>query len=134
MGAGAPTLTLPGAAPSAPTGTLPLAPPGPAPERPAGATPTPHIQAGPAVTPVQRLPLAPVIQREGELVKVESNQSQALVPVSNDSDLNKLLEEASEAASEDTEEDEVDLEDLATRLVPYVKRLIAIERERQEPY
>ena len=114
---------------SQPTGTLPLAPPGPAPVNPNQSPPTPHTALAPG-RPTQSLPLAPVIAREG------GNGNTPLTTTGNDtdSDLSDLLAGLVDDVT-DLDDDEdmngIDLDNLADQLLPYVKRLLADEQQRE---
>ena len=131
----APGMLLAATAASEPAGTLPLAPPALAPEKPADVAPGPSTR--PAATTVQRLPLAPVIQREGE-----ANSERSVVAKSSASDrdgelddlLKQLEKDEASASDDDQDDDKFDLDDLADKLLPYIKRMMAVERERQEPF
>src|SRR5579859_1784572 len=131
----APGMLLAATAASEPAGTLPLAPPALAPEKPADVAPSPSTR--PAATTVQRLPLAPVIQREGE-----ANSERSVVAKSSASDrdgelddlLKQLEKDEASASDDDQDDDKFDLDDLADKLLPYIKRMMAVERERQEPF
>jgi hypothetical protein len=118
---------------TAPTGTLPLAPPGPAPVNPnqGAPAPTPHTALVPSRSG-PTLPLAPVISRDGG-----NGGSAPTTTEDNDTggtDLDDLLS-GLEDDSEDDDEDEkgFDLDDLADKLLPFIKRLMAVERQRNEP-
>ncbi len=140
-------LTWPGSQANPPVGTLPLAPPGPAPDNSARTATRPETQtnnqiapkpggAGMAVTAVQNLPLAPVIARE------DGNTSTALTTTDNSENDDRLstllagLEDEVDSLADDEDYDpmqDIDLDQLANQLVPYIKRLLAVERERHEP-
>ena len=117
---------------TAPTGTLPLAPPGPAPVNPnQGATaPTTSTALVPS-RPAPSLPLAPVIARDGgngngTLTTTEETDTGG--------DLDDLLSSLEDDSADDEEDEKgFDLDDLADKLLPYIKRLMAVERQRDEP-
>ncbi len=115
---------------SQPSGTLPLAPPGPAPVNPNQSAPTTSTALVPS-RPAQNLPLAPVIARDSG-----NNNTQLETTGGGDSsdDLDDLLSGLEDDADLDDEDDkEVDLDDLADKLLPYIKRLMAVERQRDDP-
>lgn len=126
-----PEPVLPAAQSTGTVGTLPLAPPGLAPENPPGAAPANRV-VGPATTPVQSLPLAPVVSREGandtpkseDDTDVEMDDLVAGLGMDSSDDLSGAMGEGT---------DKVNLEELADQILPYIKRLMAIERERQDP-
>jgi hypothetical protein len=119
-----------------PTGTLPLAPPGPAPINPNQSPPTP---TPPSTSPrpsanSQALTLAPVISRDGgESGTTSDSPSTAGNEI--DRDLNDLLAglEDDSVFDDVTDEDEIDLDNLAEQILPIIRRLLTIERERNQP-
>jgi hypothetical protein len=128
------------AAAAAPTGTLPLAPPTPAPAQPEKTPAVARIQAWPAtpIAPaVQRLPLAPVIQRAGE----EGSSGGSTVSgddLNQDEQLSRYLKglrggPAPTSTANTSDDEERELDELATQLLPYIKRLLEIEKERLDP-
>jgi hypothetical protein len=123
-----------------PSGTLPLAPPGPAPINPNPSqppqtppTPPPTSSPRPSVTS-QALTLAPVIARDGgENGSTSDSPSTAGDEI--DRDLNDLLAGLEDDSLFDdvTDDDEIDLDVLAEQILPIIRRLLTIERERNQP-
>jgi hypothetical protein len=96
-----------------PTGTLPLAPPGSAPVNGNPSPPTPTSTALVPSQSSQNLPLAPIVSRDA------GNTERQMVTLGQNDD------------DEDTKG--IDLDDLAEQLLPYIKRLMGVERQRDEP-
>jgi hypothetical protein len=126
-----------------PSGTLPLAPPGPAPTtvNPNQTAPTTSREIVPSQSaPSANLPLAPVIARDGGNGNGNAGPLTLTATEEDDdtSDLDALLDELENDAAVDDETDDetkkgVDLDDLADKLLPYIKRMMAVERQRDEP-
>jgi hypothetical protein len=138
--------------PARTSGTLPLAPP-------QSASPSAARKAGITTTGVQALPLAPTIQRhdapDGDSSTITTRpRSNAISTGStytpdgseeeddDDMGLVRLFEEdyAEDEIEEDTPlapdtetTDGINLDELADKVMPYLKRLIKIERERYNP-
>jgi len=124
-----------------PSGTLPLAPPRPAPTtvNPNQSAPTTSRELVPSQSaPSANLPLAPVIARDGGNGNAGPLALTATEEDDDTSDLDTLLDELENDAAVDDETDDetkkgVDLDDLADKLLPYIKRMMAVERQRDEP-
>jgi hypothetical protein len=118
---------------SQPAGTLPLAPPAAAPAPAASiqrnATTTGQTRSTSA--PSRTLPLAPVGQttakKDAKTETSDKDKVDLLTGLKEDKDLDAAADKTSD------EMKEIDLDELADKVLPIVKRLIAIERERQDP-
>ena len=127
---------------------MPLAPPGPAPDnqppteaQPASAAPTPAGAQPPSAAPrLERvaasgnLPLAPVIARAGGNGQPEATVTDTTAAADSQGGAAPTAEDVTPATLDaEAVVDQIDLDELADQLLPYVKRLMAVERERHRP-